>query len=77
MTLLQSARFAQFRLALFRPAPLRRVLSRIWHAHLIWQQRQSLLTMDTSLLDDIGINRAEAIAEAARPIWDVPQTWRT
>ena len=71
MTLFQSARRA-----LRRPASPGRILSHIWHAHRIWQERQSLTNMGPSLLDDIGINRAEAMAEAARPIWDVPQTWR-
>lgn len=39
------------------------------------QQRRKLATYDDRILDDIGIDRATAEAEAARPIWDVPQTW--
>lgn len=39
------------------------------------RQRRKLGTYDDRILDDIGIDRAAAAAEAARPIWDVPQTW--
>jgi len=31
---------------------------------------------DSHLLADIGLTRAAARAEAARPIWDVPANWR-
>ena len=27
-------------------------------------------------VEDIGISRGEALAEANRPIWDVPASWR-
>lgn len=46
-------------------------------SHQVWRQRQELLRLNASQLDDIGLNRDEALAEAARPIWDVPATWRT
>lgn len=42
-----------------------------------WRQRQHLLQLDARALDDIGLNRADALAEAARPIWDVPAGWRS
>ena len=58
------------------PSALARMVASIVRIHLIWQQRQQLATMDASLLDDIGLNRDEALAEAARPIWDVPRAWR-
>ena len=45
--------------------------------HQVWRQRQDLLRLNASQLDDIGLNRDEALAEAARPIWDVPANWRT
>jgi len=43
--------------------------------HMAWRQRQALLKLDPSALDDIGLSRDEAMAEAARPIWDVPHIW--
>lgn len=38
--------------------------------------RRDLERLDPHLLDDIGISPDRARAEAARPIWDVPPTWR-
>lgn len=40
------------------------------------RQRRQLARMEAHMLDDIGINRDEAMAEAARPIWDAPPHWR-
>ncbi len=34
------------------------------------QQRRRLLAMDDRMLKDIGITRADATREAARPFWD-------
>ena len=42
----------------------------------IWRQRQVLRKLDIDALNDIGISRKDAFAEARRPIWDVPATWR-
>ena len=39
------------------------------------QQRRALLALDAHLLADIGLTRAEAMDEAARPLWDAPQHW--
>ncbi len=39
------------------------------------RQRRALSKLDDAALEDIGITRAEAEAEAARPIWDAPQNW--
>lgn len=33
------------------------------------QQRKALKTLDDALLDDIGISREEALAEAHLPFW--------
>ncbi len=41
-----------------------------------WSQRQALNRLDDRALNDIGLTRAEAEAEARRSIWDVPDTWR-
>ena len=38
-------------------------------------QRRALAAMDDSRLADLGLSRADAMAEAARPIWDVPARW--
>lgn len=39
------------------------------------RQRIALARLEDRLLDDAGIDRDAARAEAARPIWDVPVTW--
>lgn len=41
-----------------------------------WRSRQQLKRLDDRALSDIGVTRAEAQAEANRPVWDVPATWR-
>lgn len=39
------------------------------------RQRRALARLDARLLKDVGITRAQAEAEAARPIWDAPDIW--
>ena len=56
-----------------RPAQRRIGLSAMLAA---WRTRQHLKTLDDRALTDIGISRSEADAEANRPIWDVPTSWR-
>ncbi len=41
----------------------------------LYRHRRALAEMPSYMLDDIGISRAEAMAEAAKPLWDVPQHW--
>ncbi|WP_419740106.1 DUF1127 domain-containing protein [Ruegeria sp.] len=41
------------------------------------RQRQQLAQLDARALNDIGITRAQADAEARRPIWDAPQFWKS
>ncbi len=41
------------------------------------RQRQQLSLLDDHVLCDIGLTRAEAHAEASRPIWDVPANWQS
>jgi len=43
---------------------------------LLARQRRRLAALDDRMLDDIGLDRDAALAEAARPIWDVPAHWR-
>ena len=40
-----------------------------WHVRA--KQRHALLTLDDRLLADIGVTRAQAEAEAAKPFWQV------
>jgi uncharacterized protein YjiS (DUF1127 family) len=53
--------------------PRRRTLTRMVDALLDWQergrQRRELVQLDDHMLHDIGITRAEAFAEAAKPFW--------
>lgn len=39
-------------------------------------QRQALRGMDAARLADIGLSEQAAWAEADRPFWDVPASWR-
>ena len=50
--------------------------SRLSHALGVWRQRRHLADLDETALSDIGLSRSEALAEAQRPVWDVPQHWR-
>lgn len=52
------------------------VLSFAAKAAAVARQRAALRRLDDAALSDLGISRAEAQAEAARPFWDVPATWR-
>ncbi len=70
-------------LSLSRPLgrPVRDGLSslvgRLWRAAALHRQRSRLAHLDDRMLRDIGITRAQAAAEAARPTWDVPPGWRS
>lgn len=48
------------------------VLPRILRALAVAHQRHKLARLSDHQLADIGISRAEALAEAHRPFWDVP-----
>lgn len=37
--------------------------------------RRALRNMSPDRLMDLGLTRAEAIAEAKRPFWDLPDAW--
>lgn len=41
----------------------------------IQRQRKNLGKLDQAALDDIGVTRAQADAEASKPVWDVPANW--
>lgn len=42
----------------------------------ISRQRRQLRDLDDHLLEDIGITRAEAIAESRQTLWNAPDHWR-
>ena len=41
----------------------------------LYRQRRALADLDDTALSDIGLTRDEAVAEARKPIWDVPDHW--
>ena len=49
--------------------------TRLAKALALRRQRHSLAELDDHLLNDIGIDRATALREAARPEWDAPEHW--
>ncbi len=57
----------------FNPMGLRRAIVDAW---VLRAQRRSLLRLDNERLADLGLSRKEALAEAKRPVWDVPCHWR-
>ncbi|ALG89610.1 MAG: DUF1127 domain-containing protein [Pseudomonadota bacterium] len=52
------------------------ILSRVFHAAGVAQQRRRLANLDDAQLRDIGLTRAEALAESRRPAWDAPTAWK-
>ncbi|GHC49131.1 DUF1127 domain-containing protein [Neogemmobacter tilapiae] len=67
-----------FTSALRRQTPVRKGFS--LRRLLIWaslrRQRQHLLELDAHLLADIGVTAQAAQAEADRPFWDAPESWK-
>ncbi|MEC7965929.1 MAG: DUF1127 domain-containing protein [Pseudomonadota bacterium] len=58
------------------PAATRKsVLSRLMDLNALYRQRRALKSLDSAALSDMGLSRAEAEAEAARPVWDAPANW--
>lgn len=56
-----------------RPASRRFGLSDILA---LFRQRRALAQLDDTRLDDLGLTRSDAEAEARRPVWDVPAHWQ-
>jgi len=50
--------------------------SMISQAIAVRRQRLALRSLDDNALADIGISKAQAIAESKRSVWDVPANWR-
>lgn len=42
----------------------------------LWKSRRELANLDAAQLEDIGISRREAHAEAHAAPWNVPAHWR-
>ncbi len=66
--------------AAVRKPPRRLAVPRLLLRLLAWRhearQKARLRLLDDRLLQDIGVTRAEAEAEADRPLWDSPAHWR-
>lgn len=41
----------------------------------LFRQRRRLARLDDAALRDLGLTREEALREARRPVWDVPDHW--
>ncbi|WP_170331735.1 DUF1127 domain-containing protein [Ruegeria arenilitoris] len=65
-------------IAIDRHCPPRRRfgLSMLLDSLSLHRQRRTLARLDARALEDIGITREQAEAEAARPIWDAPEFWQ-
>ncbi len=61
-------------LTYYRPAAAatRRSLRSLLDLH---RSRRALAQLDDAALNDLGLTRAQANAEAARPFWDMPAAW--
>lgn len=53
-----------------------RLLRRIGGLMALHRSRRALARLDERMLRDIGLTRAEAEAELARPVWNAPLHWR-
>ena len=67
--------FSQARSAAASPRR-RGFAERLMAALAINRQRRALADLDDSMLEDLGLTRSEAEAEARRRTWDVPAHWR-
>lgn len=59
------------------PARLFAFAARLFTFAAIARSRQGLARLDDHLLRDIGVTRAEAMAEANRAPWDPPSHWKS
>lgn len=59
-----------------RPAIRRGLFSHISHLISVARQRHALRDLSDAQLSDIGITRAQALAESKRSAWDAPRGWR-
>jgi uncharacterized protein YjiS (DUF1127 family) len=59
-----------------RPLAGTRHLHRLLALAAVRRERRRLAELPDHLLKDVGLTREQARAEARRPIWDAPSTWR-
>jgi uncharacterized protein YjiS (DUF1127 family) len=52
------------------------LMTRVFWALSLQRQRRHLARLDDAQLADIGLTRAQAEKEAARPLWDAPDHWQ-
>ncbi len=53
------------------------LIARLRAALALRRHRRHLRDLPDHLLCDIGLSRAAAEREAGRPVWDVPDNWRS
>lgn len=51
------------------------LFARLIRARDLSRQRAALRALDDRALDDLGLTRSQAEAEARRPVWDAPVNW--
>jgi uncharacterized protein YjiS (DUF1127 family) len=56
---------------------LTRLPARLLGLSAVARSRRGLIHLDDHLLRDIGLDRAEALAEASRPLWNAPSHWKS
>ena len=61
----------------YAPVNARSFLTTVRMSLIARRQRAALGKLDDAALADIGLTRAQAVAEAKRPLWDVPANWRS
>ena len=52
------------------------LLDRLNSVSSLYRSRVRLAQLDDQMLADIGVSRNDAEAEAERPVWDAPNTWK-
>lgn len=59
-----------------RNAPRGGYVARLFAFVRLSNERKRLKSLTDAQLDDIGVSRAQAIAEANRALWDAPSHWK-
>jgi uncharacterized protein YjiS (DUF1127 family) len=51
------------------------LIAHLRHLITLRRERRALAAMEDHMLKDIGLTRAEALEEAAQPLWAAPAHW--